>query len=86
MVVIRLSRGGAKKKPFYQVVVTNKSSSRDGKFIESVGYYNPLASNETDKVNLKIERIKYWISNGAQPSDRVKYLLKQLEKSAATAA
>jgi small subunit ribosomal protein S16 len=80
MVVIRLSRGGAKKRPFYQVVVANKANARDGRFIECVGHYNPLASRESDKLTLKLERIAHWVANGAQPSDRVQYLVKQAQK------
>lgn len=76
MVVIRLSRGGAKKRPFYHVVVADKRRSRDGRFIEKVGYYNPIASGKDVAVKLDVERIKYWLSNGAQPSDRVKHLIK----------
>ncbi len=76
MVVIRLSRGGAKKRPFYHVVVADKRRSRDGRFIEKVGYYNPIASGKDVPVKLDIERINYWLSNGAQPSDRVKHLIK----------
>jgi small subunit ribosomal protein S16 len=83
MVVIRLSRGGAKKRPFYQVVVANKANARDGRFIECVGHYNPLASKEADKLTLKLDRITHWISNGAQASDRVQYLVKQSKKAVA---
>lgn len=83
MVVIRLSRGGAKGRPFYQVVVANKSNPRDGRFIECVGHYNPLATKESDKLTLKLERIAHWVSNGAQPSDRVQYLIKHSQKAAA---
>jgi len=82
MVVIRLSRGGAKKRPFYQVLVANKADARDGRFIECVGYYNPMATKEADKLNLKLERITHWVSQGAQPSDRVRYLVKQAQKAA----
>jgi len=82
MVVIRLSRGGSKKRPFYHVVVTNKSNPRDGRFIERVGYYNPFATDKEGDLRLKIdlERIQHWISNGAQPSDRVQSLIKQDQK------
>lgn len=81
MVVIRLSRGGAKKRPFYQVVVANKANARDGRFIECVGYYNPLASKDADKLSLQLDRITHWVANGAQPSDRVQYLVKQSQKA-----
>lgn len=86
MVVIRLSRGGAKKRPFYQVVVANKANARDGRFIECVGHYNPLAAKEDDKLTLKLERITHWISQGAQASERVQHLVKQAQKATATVA
>lgn len=76
MVVIRLSRGGAKKRPFYHIVVAEKTRSRDGRFIEQLGYYNPIAKGKDIRLNLNIERAQYWIGNGAQPSDRVKHLIK----------
>ena len=71
-VKIRLARGGAKKRPYYRVVVASADAPRDGKFIEKVGTYNPLLSKEdANKVTLKAERIEYWLSQGAQPTDRV---------------
>jgi small subunit ribosomal protein S16 len=85
MVVIRLSRTGAKKRPFYHVVVADKRRSRDGRFIENLGYFNPIATGKDIPLKLDIERAQYWIANGAQPSDRVKHLIK-LHKAAATAA
>jgi small subunit ribosomal protein S16 len=74
-VKIRLARHGAKKKPFYRIVVADNESPRDGKFIENVGTYNPLI--DPAKVVLKQERIKYWIGQGAIPTDTVKSLLKK---------
>ena len=69
---IRLSRGGSKKRPYYKIVVTDSRSSRDGKFIERIGSYNPLLSKDDEKrVVLDADRAKHWISVGAQPSDRV---------------
>lgn len=76
MVTIRLSRGGAKKRPFYQVVVTDSRNKRDGRFIERVGFYNPLAKEGEEGLRLDRERIEHWISKGAQASDRVAKLLK----------
>ena len=77
-VKIRLTRLGAKKKPFYRVVVANSTAPRDGKFIEIVGTYDPMLSKENpDRVKLKQERIQYWISVGAQPSERVAKLISQ---------
>ncbi len=75
MVKIRLKRMGMKKVPFYRLVVTDSRNARDGRFIEEIGYYNPL----TEPVDLKIddERAKYWLSNGAQPTDTVRGLLKK---------
>ncbi|MEM7446386.1 MAG: 30S ribosomal protein S16, partial [Pseudomonadota bacterium] len=78
--VIRLSRGGAKKRPFYSIVVTDKRSPRDGRFIEKVGTYNPmLAKDHPDRVVLKTERIQHWLSTGAKPSERVAKFLGQAE-------
>jgi small subunit ribosomal protein S16 len=74
-VKIRLARHGAKKRPFYRIVVADSESPRDGKFIENVGTYNPLI--DPAKVVLKQERIKYWIDQGAIPTDTVKNLLKE---------
>jgi small subunit ribosomal protein S16 len=76
MVVIRLSRHGAKKRPFYSVVVADQRKKRDGRFIERVGFFNPVASGDAEKLRLDRDRIEYWISKGAQPSDRVAKLLK----------
>lgn len=81
MVVIRLSRGGAKKRPFYHVVVADKQRSRNGRFIEQVGYFNPIAAGKDVRLTLNLERIQDWVSKGAQPSDRVKHLIK-LHKAA----
>ncbi|MCT4634925.1 MAG: 30S ribosomal protein S16 [Rickettsiales bacterium] len=76
-VKIRLTRLGAKKKPFYRVVVANSTSPRDGKFIEIIGTYNPMLSKDNpDRVKLKQDRIQYWTSVGAQPSERVAKLIK----------
>lgn len=70
--VMRMSRHGAKKHPFYHIVVADSRSPRDGRFIEKVGTYNPsLANDNPDRVKLNTERVQYWIKNGAQPSDRV---------------
>ena len=71
-VKIRLSRAGAKKRPFYHIVIADANSPRDGKFIERVGTYNPmLPAEHADRVTLVTERLSYWIANGAQPTDRV---------------
>jgi len=83
MVTIRLSRGGAKNRPFYHVVVTNSRSSRDGRYIERVGFFNPLARGNEERLRLDDERVAYWQANGAQPSDRVAKLIKDARKAAA---
>ena len=81
MVKIRLSRGGSKKRPFFHVVATNSRSSRDGKYIERLGFYNPNATDNEEDIKIDLERFKYWESVGAQLSDKVRYLLKLLELS-----
>jgi small subunit ribosomal protein S16 len=86
MVTIRLSRGGAKKRPFYQVVVTDSRNARDGRFIERLGFFNPIAAGQEVPLQLDMERVDYWLSTGAQPSDRVRSLIKQVRKAAAPAA
>ena len=78
MLKIRLARGGAKKRPYYSIVVADSHSPRDGRFIEKVGAYNPLlAKDHPERVVLKVERIQEWISKGAQPTDRVARFLSQ---------
>ena len=77
MVKIRLRRMGAKKAPFYRIVVADSRSPRDGRFIEELGTYDPSA--EGNKIKVDMERAKYWIANGAQPTDTVRGLLKKLE-------
>ena len=77
---IRLSRGGAKKRPFYRIVVADSRSPRDGRFIERLGTYNPMiAKDKDDRVILKEDRIKYWLSQGAKPSDRVARFLGKVD-------
>ncbi len=76
---IRLARGGAKKSPYFRIVVVESRSPRDGAFIEKVGTYNPLLeNNDTNRVVVKSDRVKYWMSVGAKPSDRVALLLSKL--------
>ena len=77
MVKIRLRRMGAKKAPYYRVVVTDSRMPRDGRFIEEIGTYDPLADPAAIQIN--VERAKYWIANGAQPTDTVRGLLKKVE-------
>ena len=80
MIVIRLSRTGRKKLPVYHVVVADSRSPRDGRRIEQIGCYKPLARGKEACLELNVERHDYWLSKGAQPSDRVKYLYKNLDK------
>jgi len=78
MLKIRMSRGGAKKRPFYKIVIADSRRPRDGKFIEKVGFFNPLLpKDKKERLNLDTDRIKYWLSQGAQPSDRVARFLGQ---------
>jgi small subunit ribosomal protein S16 len=77
MVKIRLSRGGAKKKPFYHIVVTDSRKPRDGRNIERVGFFNPVARGQEQRLRLDLERIDYWTGVGAQISDRVKTLVSE---------
>ena len=83
MVVIRLARGGAKKRPFYNVVVADSRTRRDGRFVERVGFFNPVATGAEVKLSVDQERVSYWLSQGAQPSERVAQLLKDAAKAAA---
>ena len=77
MVKFRLRRMGAKKAPYYRIVVADSRSPRDGRFIEEIGTYDPLS--ESEKLKVDLERAKYWIANGAQPTDTVRGLLKKAE-------
>lgn len=83
MVSIRLSRGGAKKRPFYHIVVTDQRNRRDGRYIERLGFFNPVAVGREEKLRVDIDRIDYWVGHGAQPSERVASLLKSYRDSAA---
>jgi small subunit ribosomal protein S16 len=78
MVTIRLARGGAKKRPFYHIVVTDSRNRRDGRYIERVGFYNPVATGQEEKLRVNQERVAYWIGQGAQTSDTVARLVKQI--------
>ncbi len=85
MVTIRLSRQGSKKRPFYHVTVTDQAAKRDGRFIERLGFYDPLASGRAETVRLNLERAEYWLSVGAQPSESVAKLIKDARKTAVAA-
>ncbi|MCU0869760.1 MAG: 30S ribosomal protein S16 [Burkholderiales bacterium] len=85
MVVIRLARGGAKKRPFYNVVVADSRDPRDGRFVERVGFYNPKAPDGDVKLRIDLERVTYWKGKGAKPSETVDRLVKQFAKAAVAA-
>ncbi len=82
MVTIRLSRGGSKKRPFYHITVTDSRNARDGRFIERIGFFNPVARGQEERFRLNEERATYWVSQGAQMSDRVSQLVKDSKKAA----
>lgn len=86
MVTIRLSRGGAKKRPFYHLTVTDSRNSRDGRFIERVGFFNPIARGQEERLRLDADRINAWVAKGAQLSPRVASLVKEAASQAAAAA
>ena len=86
MVVIRLARGGSKKRPFYNIVVANSQNRRDGRFIERVGFYNPVAVEGTEKLRIAQDRVTYWKGVGAQASPTVERLLKEAADQAPAAA
>lgn len=81
MVVIRLSRAGAKKRPYYHIVVTDHRRRRDSNYITRIGYYNPLASGSENRLHLEFDKLSYWMGVGAQMSDRVASLAKEYKKT-----
>ena len=86
MVVIRLARGGAKKRPFFNIVVADSRNRRDGRFIERVGFYNPIATQGEEGLRLAVDRINFWQQRGARMSDTVAGLVKRSAKAPAAAA
>jgi small subunit ribosomal protein S16 len=86
MVKIRLARGGAKKRPFYHIVVSDQRSARDGRNIERVGYYNPVATGGEQRVVLDTARVDHWVKQGAQMTDKVRNLYKEAGKAAVAPA
>ncbi|KGQ54294.1 30S ribosomal protein S16 [Gallibacterium anatis] len=82
MVTIRLSRGGAKKRPFYQIVVADSRYPRDGRFIERIGFFNPIASGKAERLRIDLDRVNDWVSKGASLSDRVATLVKEAQQAA----
>lgn len=81
MVVIRLSRGGSKKRPFFNIVAADSRARRDGRFLERIGFYNPVASGQAEGLRVAFDRLQHWTSNGAQMSPTVARLVKQDRKS-----
>ncbi|GIX22142.1 MAG: 30S ribosomal protein S16 [Gammaproteobacteria bacterium] len=86
MVTIRLSRGGSKKAPFYHITVTDSRSPRDGRYIERLGFYNPIARGGEEALRIDMARAEYWLARGAKPSDRVLSLFKRYRKDQERAA
>ena len=86
MVKIRLSRGGAKGRPSYHIIVADERNARDGRNIERLGFFNPVAAGKETRLQLDVERANSWIAKGAQPSDKVRVLLKEAGKQAKAAA
>lgn len=85
MVVIRLSRGGTNKRPFYHITVTDSRNCRDGRNNERVGFFNPIAAGGEVKLKIDMKRVNYWLSVGAQPSERVSHLIKEYKDQPETA-
>ncbi len=86
MVTIRLARHGSKKNPFYHITVADRSAKRDGRFVERLGFYNPVAKGQAETLRVDLERLDYWLSVGARPSEMVKKLVKQARAHQAEAA
>ncbi len=82
MVTIRLARGGAKKRPFYHLTVTDSRSPRSGKYLERVGFFNPIARGGEERLRVDFDRLNHWVGQGAQLSERVATLIKQAQKAA----
>lgn len=85
MVIIRLSRSGAKKNPFYHITVADRAAKRDGRFIERLGFFNPVAKGAAEGLRLDLARVEHWIGVGAQPTDKVKKLITKARANAAAA-
>jgi len=85
MVTIRLARGGSKKRPFYHLAVADSRSARDSRFIERVGFFNPVARGSEERLRVDLDRVNYWLGQGAQPSERVAQLVKEASRQTAAA-
>lgn len=86
MVSIRLARSGARKRPFYHLVATASHNPRDGRFIERLGFYNPVASGQETSFKIELDRVDYWLSHGAQPSETAAKLIKSARRGASAEA
>lgn len=86
MVIIRLARGGTVKRPFYHVVVADRRAPRGGRYIERIGFFNPIATGGEQRLRVDLGRIDHWLARGAQPSERVAHLLKEYRTTTAAAA
>lgn len=86
MVTIRLARGGAKKRPFYHITVSDSRKARNGRFVERIGFYNPLATGKEERLRVDLQRMEYWASQGAVPSERVAKLVREVSTAATTEA
>ena len=86
MVTIRLARGGAKKRPFYHITVSDSRNARDARYIERIGFFNPVARGAEERLRMDLDRVTYWQGQGAQVSDRVKSLIKEAAKAQVVAA
>ncbi len=82
MVTIRLSRGGSKKRPFYHLTVTNSRSARNGRFLERIGFFNPVARGQEERLRIDADRLAHWVGQGAQLSERVEQLVNESKKAA----
>jgi small subunit ribosomal protein S16 len=85
MVVIRLARGGSKKRPFYNIVAADRRERRDGRFLERVGFYNPVAAGQAEDLRVAFDRVEHWVKNGAQLSPTVARLVRQAQAKLAAA-
>lgn len=85
MVTIRLARGGSKKRPFYHLTVTDSRNARDSRFIERVGFFNPVARGNDERLRVDLDRVNFWVGQGAQPSERVAQLVKEASRQAVAA-
>lgn len=86
MVTIRLARGGSKKRPFYHLTVADSRRARNGRYVERVGFFNPIARGQEERLRIDVERLEYWVGQGAQMSERVQQLVKDYSKQQEQAA